>query len=355
MSPEPSSLYTQGMRLPIDSFVDELMKIAGVRPDAPSAVPKTSAPPPPPKAAAPPKVAPKVKTPAVNPPKSAIPRSGMSISQGMNRAVGPVQPLPAFAGRAGTMIGRNVLNRVGLWKAAGRKPTASQMIQFIKAHAPYRWGLSNPLKMRDPAKLDPKELKRAYRNMTQQSSTFEVPLQQRLESYKHWKKTGRLPQIRSKWDEARQTRRLVAEEDPQLLIHYARSPKMKELASGGSEAGFAEGFKRPLSPVQTSFVVPGQTQGSQRGMFAVPRSQEAYAAEYAPRSIGATQDPVGRPALARFRTPEKDLVTLGRPMDSGNLTEIVVPSTSPTFRDVSVKHFRDKDDIINYLAKLREK
>jgi len=148
------------------------------------------------------------------------------------------------------------------------------------------------------------ELKRAYRRHLQVSEAPTIPLATRLESYKYWKRTGKVPALverGGKWD---------LDTTKHRLADYVRSNEPITLYSGGSVKDLHKAVKDPKAFTNTRSVLPGSARAQSRTLWATPQKDSAETYARAGRTLGdwAADSP---PAVARVTLPKKYVSTRG--------------------------------------------
>jgi hypothetical protein len=243
---------------------------------------------------------------------------------------------------------------LGLVKEAKRQASLRQMIDYIRPNVASRLRFggahTGPGRIED---LSPDKIKQVYRSMLRNdSATYFVPLEDRLKVYKHWKRHGELPGINHPFKEGKTNwdRWELSNE----RFFWDPSKELVEIASGGPSKGFERMMRhrRPVSGMNSSYLLPGQTHTSSRGLYAVPGNQEAYAAQYS--NVGRVSDSAlaeGQPAIATMKVPRRHMAVLKD--TGGNMGEITVPShLGDSLQDVSIKKFRDRGEVLDHVQKL---
>ena len=186
-----------------------------------------------------------------------------------------------------------------LEKLSGRSMTRKQVYRAFNHIAPGGSGAS--LWKEDATR----ELKRGYREALKHSGPRNVDLATRLKSYKHWKRTGKVPEIS-------QTRggKWAVNKGGGREASYTRSNEPITVYSGGSAKGLQKARKNPMAEANTDFILPGSTKVHRRTMWATPQKSSAEA--YAGMGRTLTGKRAGSPpAVASITLPKKYVATRG--------------------------------------------
>jgi len=162
---------------------------------------------------------------------------------------------------------------------------------------------------RDLPKL--KKLVRRTRRVNAKSDPY-VPLKQRLESYKTWKRTGKVPELEGTG---------VGSPYSPSARSYSRSKEPVRVVSGGEASDLRlAGTSTPGTRFTSQHVIPGQTRAAQGGLYAFeanPKKGYAFhhSAPYGQRPGGGTLS---------FNVPRNKILGGG----DGLVNEILVPRSS---------------------------
>ncbi len=161
--------------------------------------------------------------------------------------------------------------------------SASQMRKVIRRLAPVT-----------KHRAEGEQLKKLYRLLTKSPTSLEVPLKTRLEVFKHWKRTGKLPGLESEGKGL-----ALSSFSPEAK--YVRSTEPVRFFSGGSREGLGAAAKEPRSLLDHLYLLPGSTRAQRLGLYGGPLP---VAASYAGRRGGTG-------AIAEMVAPSKSVVRLG--------------------------------------------
>jgi len=176
-----------------------------------------------------------------------------------------------------------------LEKIAKARATARQLRKMVKKLYPEQSGMDLH---------DLRDLRIATHHGT---GARQVPLKQRLESYKQWKKTGTLPRIENSDTGALQ----ISKHQGSHPIKYVRSKEPVKVFSGGGEEGLERAVRSPGTPLDSRFVIPGQQRTQDVGLYAAkdPRHVGPY--------IGKSPIRRDTPAVAEITVPRSNVVEHG--------------------------------------------
>jgi len=183
-----------------------------------------------------------------------------------------------------------------LQKIAGRKVPKALMSKAIR-----HWRPSGLGRMLSKGPL--KDVKRVYREESREI-VGEVPLAQRLENYKHWKRTGRVQRAELGWDgDTRRFRKFSPTGEYEI-----RREGVAPFTSGGVDAALRAAQKRPLSEVDHPYLAPGQTRPTTKGMYVwderlSPKVRQQFAEAVSTR--GSEVGLGGKPAVLSGKAPRK--------------------------------------------------
>lgn len=148
-----------------------------------------------------------------------------------------------------------------------------------------------------------KDLVMGYRGALKEIENPLVPLKTRLDSFKHWKRTGALPQLALGWDA--QSRRTVEGINPDSgysAIH-SRSNEPVTVYSGGRDLDLQNAVKNPMTSFDESYVIPGQQHASRHGLY-TSHDREAVN-PFIGRGMGEL---TGQPAVAKMTVPRSSIL-----------------------------------------------
>ena len=208
-------------------------------------------------------------------------------------------------------------------KLSGKKMTDQQMREFVSR--------ADPEKAVSVRSSSGKDLKASYREARfNPYQGLPVPLTERLKNYKLWKETGHLPEMES---------HVYPGDKPFLGAHikphvttpehvrasgmkYTRSDEPVTVYSGGTEHGLSQAVRKPLTPLDEKFLIPGETQATFRGLYTSPSPD--VASQYAGRSSSGMGSRGS--AVAKLQVPRKHVVEMP------HQTTVSGPSVSQGFR-----------------------
>ena len=168
-------------------------------------------------------------------------------------------------------------------KLAGIKRTRKE----IKAH----WDNINPSGVgADLFEDDPlPEFKRAYRENIRTAQNPEVPFKVRAESFRHFKKTGKLPALTMNYDEAtgKHTFRVHrdAKGNPTRSIAHSLSKEPITMYHGGDVKRIPKSLKNPRAQYNEVFIRPGATRFARNVLWVSPDKSTADAYARAGRTL----------------------------------------------------------------------
>ena len=156
----------------------------------------------------------------------------------------------------------------------------------------------------------------------------EIPLKTRLDSFKEWKKTGKLPPI--DWQTGEIAKGEALDKIKGMFpggIPYRRSNDLVPIYRGAPEQSAMSILKDPKSRIsQVNAVIPGQTGVHHTGSFFFPEHQHDLAKElqqYAKSSTGGG----GPGAVLKALVPEKYVMPTGKALyPLGHSSEVVLPA-----------------------------
>jgi hypothetical protein len=188
-----------------------------------------------------------------------------------------------------------------LQKIAGRKVPKALMRKAMM-----HWEPSGATRILSKGSL--KKVRQFYRDASR-STVGEVPLAQRLENYKHWKRTGRVQRAELDWEKGKgHYERRFRKFSPQSEYEIRRKGPHTPFTSGGVESGLRAAQKRPSTMIDHPYLVPGQTRPTTKGMYVwderlSPKERQQFAERFSTRSSGL--DEGGTPAVLSGKAPRK--------------------------------------------------
>lgn len=135
------------------------------------------------------------------------------------------------------------------------------------------------------------------------AESFPVPLAKRLESYKHWKRTGTLPRA----DIGSRGGKLDVNFEKGVTPHpmkYVRSNEPVTVYSGGADPGLSHAIKSPGSSLDHPVLIPGKQRVQTKGLYAAGPDD-------ASRYMRADKPHLQEPAMAKITVPRSQVVGHG--------------------------------------------
>jgi hypothetical protein len=147
------------------------------------------------------------------------------------------------------------------------------------------------------------ELKRGYRYelKDQLEQGKDVPFEERVKNYKHYKKTGKLMPLGHYAGE-----HFV--DDVGTEVPWSNSKKPVTIYHGGGGRNIKEALKSPGTKSHSTYLIPGETKATSRGMFFAPEKKNAEAYASMGRSFGNDAAAKGSPSLLSTTLPRRKML-----------------------------------------------
>lgn len=185
--------------------------------------------------------------------------------------------------------------------------TRRQMHQAMK-RLDFRYG-HRAYAMPIPKKMI--DLKREYRDVLRSQEPIQVPLSERLKSYKHWKATGEVPAIK-KGKAITEPSSFVVDRP----MHLSTSREPLDLTSFGTKQGFRGALRRPKTRLDRNYVLPGKQHAERFGIYTYPK-------ELSERGRGYARKAEGTPARLDIKMPAHRVLQSRR-----ERPEVIIPAST---------------------------
>jgi len=164
-------------------------------------------------------------------------------------------------------------------KQATVKLTDDQMREVLFKTHYTRYGDPNMFSTKFVRRDSGPDLKKRYRRelSSDPHMGFDVPIEKRLEIYKHYKKTGKLPDVHINY----KGNDPVLKIDYDHQLDYTPSKNKMQLVSGTRDVSAKKVLEYgPATTLDRAVLLPGQTKAQQLGLYAVKPSDVNTAGVY---------------------------------------------------------------------------